>query len=165
MQIILNPMVNNIKYFFVICIIIFSCKPENNKKFSEKDVIIYIQLPDTIQRKDSVLGVLYYESVFDTIQLMKDEKRYVFLYLNKTKIPTKSFKEFLTKDRDTFVTIKDGSSIIPISDISFDSIGNYFLDGYIIDQLWLNKMRVENNNEKIRIPTIETKITHSIYVN
>ncbi len=70
----------------------------------------------------------------------------------------------MTKDRDTFVTLEDGSNIIPVYDIKFDSTGEYFLEGYIIDELWLNNMRVSKGDDMIKVPRIGTKLIHPIYV-
>jgi len=152
-------------FIIIICFFLFSCKQETSREnIPKKDVVVRIQLADTIQLKDTIFGVVNYESDFDTIKLARDEKRYVFLYLRKTKYLTKNFKEFLTKDRDTFVTLEDGSNIIPVYDIKFDSTGEYFLEGYIIDELWLNNMRVSKGDDMIKVPRIGTKLIHPIYV-
>jgi len=157
---VINRMFIVMVFFFLI-----SCKLDKNKEnILKKEVVVRIQLADTIKLKDTIIGVVNYESDFDTIKLARDEKRYVFLYLRKTKYLTKSFEEFLTKERDTFATLEDGSNIIPIYDIQFDSIGEYFLEGYIIDELWLKNMRVINGDDRIRVPRIGTRIIQPVYV-
>jgi hypothetical protein len=152
-------------FIVLLCFFLFSCKLETSRNnIPKKDVVVRIQLEDTILLKDTIFGVVNYESVFDTIKLKRDEKRYVFLYLRKTKCLTKNFEDFLTKDRDTFVALEDGSNIIPIYDLKFDTTGEYFLEGYIIDELWLKNMRVSKGDDKIKVPRIGTKIIHPIYI-
>lgn len=60
---------------------------------------------------------------------------------------------------DTFVPVEN--KIIPIYDIKFNTKGAVFLDGYIIDQIFLDS---EIDSEKVNISTLETKITHPIFV-
>lgn len=154
----------------------YTCKSEIKKSQHQKELDVLIDLPDSLNNKevtvlldlpdslyvnDTLKGAVFYKSSFDTIKLSVNENRYVFLYLNKTKKPSKNLKDFLTRDRDTFVTIEDGINIIPVFDIKFSTIGDYYLDGYIIDELWLNK---NSDKDGIKIPTYKTKITHKIRV-
>ena len=153
--------INKYKYtFFIALFLIISC--DNRKREIDKVNSLTnfeINLPDSIDVNKIFHGEVIYSSAFDTVVLKENERRYIFLYLAKTKKPTVNFEEFKKVNMDTFVRMDN--KIIPIYDIKFNTKGTMFLDGFIIDQIFLDS---ENDSKKVNISTLETKITHPIFV-
>ncbi len=144
--------------FFVTFLIIVACadKPQEKKKVQEA-VTLEINLPTSISVNEAIEGYVVYSSEFETLKLKENERRYVFMYLTTTKEPFKNFQELKTIKLDTFVRIEN--NIIPIYDIEFIEKGSMYLDGYIIDQIYL-----DDGTDNVKVSTIETKVTHSINV-
>ena len=151
-----------IKYLFIIFILSFFVSCNSNSIDKNRILETTILLPDTISKKEAFYGEINYTSEFDTIKLKESERRDVFLYLNITKVPSSNYKEFLKTNYRTFVTLEDTINIIPIFDLEFKSSGNYYLDCYIIDQLWLENNK--NVDGQIKVPTKELNFTHKILV-
>lgn len=155
-------MVTN-KYRYTIFVALFLISSCNNRKSEIKKVSsltnFEINLPDSIEVNKDVFGEITYSSVFDTVVLKENERRYIFLYLAKTKKPIANFEEFKKVNMDTFVRLEN--KVIPIYDINFNTKGAVFLDGYIIDQIFLDS---ETDSKKVNISTFETKINHPIIV-
>lgn len=149
----------------IIIIIIFSCQKNIKSKDTnkiDKDIILYENLKDTVFRNSDFLGSIQYISYFDTIKLKnKEDFRLINFYVKISKDTSQSFKIFSKMNRDTFVRDDEDDFTIPIFEINLDTIakGSYYIDGYIIDEL-----HTKYNNEKTRIRTLETKITHPIYI-
>lgn len=147
---------------YMLLLLIVSCKKENKAISANRTPLtnIEISLPDSITTNKIVYGEITYSSVFDTIILKENERRYIFLYLTKSKKISENFENFQKMELDTFVRLDN--HIIPIYDIEFAYKGKMFLDGYVIDQVFL-----DSNTEigKVNISTLETKITHPITIN
>jgi len=159
----MNVITNNsiIFYFiFSLFITITSCKNIEKKepKHNQEDVEISINLPQKIIANREVEGEIIYSSYFDTINLKDDERRYISLYLTKSNKRIENLNELKLVRLDTFVAINN--NIIPIFDLKFTKKGEMFLEGYIVDEVYLYK-----DKEDLRIKTLETKISHSIIVN
>lgn len=155
--------INSIKLVFSILIYtFFSCKG-NPKQDIYKDhllKIIYI-LPDTININQKLNGQILYKSEFDTINLVEDESRYVFLYINVNDYITKNYTDFLKQPHDTFVPKKGGHNLFNIENIVFNKEGKQYIDGYFVDEVWLKR---NSFNDEFKVPMIKTKFFHSIVV-
>lgn len=156
-----EKIVNNFIYIILaIFLLLISCNDKKeNVESTKQSTDVKINLPSSIDIGAAIEGDIVYSSDFDTLRLKKGERRYVFLYLTKSKRPTVSYEEFKKVQRDTFVPIEN--NLIPIYDIKFYTKGNMFLDGYIIDQVFLE---VKNSEDEVKIITLETKIVHPISV-
>jgi hypothetical protein len=122
------------------------------------DVKVNINLPSSIPVDKYIEGEILYKSNFDTLKLNENERRYITLYLAKSKNRIQSINELKKMQMDTFVSISN--NIIPIYDLKFNEKGEMFLEGFIIDEIYLNN----TDQEVYKVKTLETKITHSIIV-
>lgn len=129
---------------------IFSCTNSKYKPINQEVKVRYsINLPDTIYKGDTLRGFIKYSSDYSKIKLKNTERRYVFTSFG--------LKEKTTKD--TFALIYD--SIIPIYDIILEKRGERLLEGFIIDDLFLETNR---EDKKVKKSTVKTKINHTVYV-
>ncbi len=146
---------NILKKIIIIVTLIFfyACskeKPKNNNLVDNGiQVKLSIDLPNIIKKGDTINGIVTYRSDFDTIKLKETERRYIFAILGK--------KNEIAKD--TFALIND--SIIPIYDIITDKLGNIFLDGYILDEVYLE---FESKKGMIKKRTVKTNFSHTVTV-
>lgn len=145
----------------LLILVLNSCN--NKKEIQNKDMYFKIEyiLPDTIKFNDKLSGKIFYSSKFDTVILKNDESRYVFLYLKVTEKISRNFEEFIEEPCDTFVPLTNENKIYTIKSLKYNKIGNQFIDGYIVDELWLNR---NSKNNSIKIPIIESKFIHPIYI-
>lgn len=156
-----NVINNKNKMFYIVLsifLVLTSCKEEVEKteKF-QNGVEVGINLPQKIPVNTNIEGEILYTSYFDTLKLKENERRYITLYLTKSENQLRSVDELKKVQMDTFVSIT--TNIIPIYDLKFNKKGKMFLEGYIIDEVYLNETK-----EDIRVKTLEIKISHAINV-
>lgn len=136
---------------------ITACKEKEKEENNQKEVEISINLPQKIIANRGIEGEILYSSHFDTLNLKDNERRYITLYLTKSSKRIESIDELKLAELDTFVAINN--NIIPIFDVEFTEKGKMFLEGYIVDEVYLYETK-----EDLRIKTLETKLSHSISV-
>lgn len=152
---------NSIIFYFLfsLFITITSCKNKDKEepRHDLEEVEISINLPQKIIANREIEGEIIYSSYFDTINLKKNERRFISLYLTKSNKRIENINELKLIKLDTFVAINN--NIIPIFDLKFTKKGEMFLEGYIVDEVYLYE-----DKENLRIKTLETKLSHSIIV-
>lgn len=136
-------------------LIITSCKEK--EKNQQEGIEVTINLPEKIIANREIEGEIMYSSHFDTLNLKDNERRYITLYLTKSGKRIESIDELKLIELDTFVAIDN--NIIPIFDLEFAEKGQMFLEGYVVDEVYLYETK-----EDLRIKTLETKLSHSIIV-
>ena len=151
-----NNKMNHI--FLLVFLSLMSCNERSQIGNSQMDVKVNINLPSSIPVDKYIEGEILYKSNFDTLKLNENERRYITLYLAKSKNRIQSINELKKMQMDTFVSISN--NIIPIFDLKFNEKGEMFLEGFIIDEIYLNN----TDQEVYKVKTLETKITHSIIV-
>lgn len=154
----MNVTINNnaICVILLVFLSIISCEKKGKADPKEK-VKVEVSLPTSIFVNEEIEGDVIYTSDFDSIKLDSEERRYIFLYLTKSKDPIRSFEDLKKVQTDTFVAITN--NIIPIYDLKFNKKGKVFLEGYILDQVYLKDVK-----DSIKVRTIETRISHPITV-
>jgi hypothetical protein len=128
---------------------LFSCKKEDNdvvkiipikKSFSKT----YFNFPDTVFKNKIYNGKIYYSSLFDTLGLKMDKDRFVSFYVNSDNKKL-TLKQLFKEEHDTFYIKKDTIYF----DISFKKKGNNFINGFISDDVYIEKKDSIRNIEKI----------------
>lgn len=141
---------------FSIFLVLTSCKEVKKSEEIQNGVEVGINLPQKIPVNTNIEGEIIYTSYFDTLKLKENERRYITLYLTMSEKQLR-IDELKKIQMDTFVSISD--SIIPIYDLKFNKKGKAFLEGYIVDEVYLDE-----TEENFRVKTLETKISHIVTV-
>ncbi|QLE01060.1 hypothetical protein HX109_05580 [Galbibacter sp. BG1] len=124
----------------------------------EQKIKIFVELPDTISFGHRINGMITYNSEFDSIELGKNEKRYVTAFFTQSNSKLKTLEELKNKVKDTFVMI-NSKNVIPIYDIKLKGIGPSFLNGYILDEVFL-----EQKDGSFKISSIEYTFAHPVFI-
>ena len=143
-------------FFLTILVFLISCNEKNlNVRYG-------VNLPDTINKRDTIGGVIFYKSDFDTIKLNM-VRHYTYMVLDSIS-SFRGNKLFFTKVRkDTFGIIYDSIIPIEIYDSLFENSGKISLNGHIVDEIYLDINNV-NSEEALKKSTLKTEINHTLYI-
>ncbi len=134
-------------YFLCLIILFFvSCKKDVNKVKINNDIrfsTLATHFPDTVIKNKEYSGFIIYTSLFDTLNLITGEKRFISLHLKSDKRDLK-YKELHKIGHDTFVEFDDTLRFRVV----FKENGNNFLNGYIEDEVYVDD---KNPNGETRI--------------
>lgn len=143
---------------FFLCFI--SCKRENTFiKNKTMDTIAQIDsvpihykfdFPDTVYVNEKYNGRLYYESVYDSITTVfenKEKDRYVLLSMLITNSIDYDLSHLLNKVKDTFGAVDN--RVIPLRDISFPKQGVFYIDGIINDGVYIDLQRKDEKGDNL----------------
>ena len=124
---------------------------KNNKNvcFSK----IHITFPDTITVNKDYKGFVTYKSLFDSLKLKNGKDRFIDLYLIGSKNRIK-YSDVPKIKHDTFSVFEDTIRF----KIRFINIGDNFLNGHILDEVYIEK------NKKIRIINKVSSFHKLVYV-
>jgi len=160
---------------FLIFISCFEKEKQNKQNYSEIDLkkgdkIDYkIDFPDTIYVGKLYNGVIYYKSILDTVTTSfenKEKERYTILYLKLlSKYIYDEFEYENFKKTSKLIFGADDNTKITFKNIKFDSIGTFYINGVILDFVYidLNKKN-ENGEDLLRLIEKQEEIIHKVVV-
>lgn len=141
-----------------------SCKNKQKDQLNEQtkveekidfQEITQVNLPHYTVAGDTLKGGVIYRSAYDTLSKRNQSNRFINFYAAITSEPSKNLKELKSIAKDTFMRIND--SLIYVSGLIAKNPGEYYLDGYIIDEIYH-----PDTKTSMRISTIETRVLYSI---
>ena len=156
----------SILFFLGTLFVLSSCAKKENVKENIKDqVLYYIKFPDTIYKGKSVNGEIYYSSHFEKLTknfIKKDTIRRLKFYMNLT--DNLDYDNEYLLDTDNYFSATDYKTI-PFYDVSFKETGTFYIDGIILDQLYCNTFKKDEEGEFIvNMSEIKFRINKKIVV-
>ncbi len=131
----------------------FACNNKNDKESvpkKDKSKNYRFDFPDTLIVNKKYNGVLYYESKLDSISTKigdLENYRYSRLLITKTDKIASTNDEIFKKIKDTFWA-KNNREII-FTDVVFDKIGVFYLEGYIYNLAGVKLAKKDENGENM----------------
>jgi hypothetical protein len=138
--------------------------------FKKGDKINYkIDFPDTVYVSQPYNGILYYKSILDTVTTSfenKEKERYTILYLKLlSKYIYDEFEYENFKKTSKLVFGADDHTKITFKNIKFDSIGTFYINGVILDFVYINlNKKNENGEDLLRLIEKQEEIIHKVVV-
>lgn len=151
---ILKIEIKNSLIYLTVSILIIGCSPINRNSIS--NLIIKIQ---NIHRADSLEygEVIYKSPILDTLNLSKEDKRFLWLHFGIYDKP-KSINELQKQKTESYKAIND--SVIPFES-KYSKEGVYYFEGFIEETFLLHKYYDTGEMKKI---TTYIKVSKKIEV-
>ncbi len=152
------------KCFRIILLIIFcSCVHKEDKiltgnAIGESNSLQVFKFPDTVLKNQNTSGEIKYDLELDTLNSLRVNKRYTFLYVTTEK-GVFSLEDIKKGNHDSFVdTVGDGTFYF---NTKFTNLGQNILSGVIQDVIFTNEF---TEGGKVKVIKKNTNISKEVFV-